>query len=166
MIQIRPIRESDAPGFNAAVDAVCREKRYLATLEGPPLESSIQFVACNVKAGHPQFVAEDAEGRIVGWCDAIPGGAGTAHIGGLGMGVLKDFRGQGIGKRLLQATIDGARRIGLEKIELSVYSSNEAAIALYRSLGFVEEGLKKRGRLVEGIYDDVLLMALHLNGET
>ena len=133
-------------------------------MEGPPLESSIKFVAGNVKSGHPQFVAED-EGAIVGWCDAIPGESGRTHIGGLGMGILKDFRGQGIGKRLLQATIDEARRISLEKIELSVYSSNEAAIALYRKAGFVDEGLKKPGRLVEGIYDDVLLMALHLNGE-
>ena len=163
MITVRPIRETDAPGFHAAVDAVCRERRYLATLESPPLEKAPDFVKDNVERGYPQVVANQ-DGKIVGWCDAIPGDAGRAHIGGLGMGVLKDHRGQGIGERLLEATIDGARRFGLQKIELSVYSSNEPAIALYRKLGFVEEGLKKRGRLVDGIYDDVLLMALHLVG--
>ena len=52
--------------------------------------------------------------------------------------------------------------MGLEKIELSVYCSNVAAINLYRNLGFEEEGRKKRGRLVDGSYDDVLLMALDL----
>lgn len=161
MITIRPIREIDAPGFHAAVDAVCRERRYLATLESPPLEKAADFVKNNVERGYPQVVA-DQDGKIVGWCDAIPGNVGRNHIGGLGMGVLKAHRGQGIGERLLEATIDGARRFGLQKIELSVYSSNEPAIALYRKLGFVEEGLKKRGRLVDDIYDDVLLMALHL----
>jgi len=45
---------------------------------------------------------------------------------------------------------------------LGVFSSNEPAIALYRSLGFQEEGRKKRGRFVDGIYDDVILMALEL----
>jgi len=159
MIKIRPIRESDAPGFHATLDAVAREKRYLATVEGPSLERVEKFVADNVKNGHAQFVA-DLHGKVVGWCDAMPGDAGRAHIGCLGMGILRDYRGQGIGKRLLQATIDAVWLRGLEKIELSVYSSNEPAIALYRSLGFVEEGIKKRGRLVEGIYDDVLLMAI------
>lgn len=76
------------------------------------------------------------------------------------MGVLKDHRGQGIGRRLLEATIERTWAIGIQKIELSVYSSNEPAIQLYKKQGFVEEGVKKRGRLVDGIYDDVVLMAL------
>lgn len=164
MTEIRPIRESDAAAFHAAVDAVCRERRFLATLEGPPLEKTTAFVTGNVKNGLPQFVA-DKGGKIVGWCDAIPGDGGRAHIGGLGMGVLKEHRGKGIGQRLLEATIKGARAMGLEKIELSVYFSNFPAIALYRKAGFEEEGVKKRGRLVDGIYDDVVLMALHLTGQ-
>ena len=163
MITIRPIRESDAPGFRATLDAVCREKRYLATLVAPPLEKVEAFVNDNVKNGYAQFVA-DLDDKIVGGCDAIPADGGRSHLGDLGMGVLAEFRGQGIGKQLLQATIDKVRESGLEKIELSVYSSNEPAIALYRSLGFVEEGRKRRGRLVEGIYDDVLVMGLLLSG--
>jgi len=78
------------------------------------------------------------------------------------MGVLKNRRGNGIGGRLIEAAISGAKARGLEKIELSVYSSNQVALALYRSFGFREEGKRLRGRLVDGIYDDVLLMALDL----
>ena len=58
MTEIRPIRESDAAAFHAAVDAVCRERRFLATLEGPPLEKTTAFVTGNVKNGLPQFVAD------------------------------------------------------------------------------------------------------------
>lgn len=163
MIVIRPIRAEDAASFHAVLDAVCRERRYLATFEAPPLERVREFVAGTVKAGHPQFVAEDA-GRIVGWCDAISGDAttGVQHIGRLGMGLLPEYRNRKIGRRLIEATLDRCRALGLEKVELTVYASNAPALALYRRLGFVEEGRKVRGRLVDGVYDDVLLMALFL----
>jgi len=134
-------------------------------LEGPPIEQVEAFVASSVRAGYPQFVAEE-DGRIVGWCDALPGPAafGMAHVGRLGMGVLNGHRGRGIGRLLLGAAVEGARGLGLQKIELDVFSSNEPAIALYRSFGFHEEGRRRRGRFVDGVYDDVLLMALDLNG--
>jgi|CZKI01.1.fsa_nt_gi protein-S-isoprenylcysteine O-methyltransferase Ste14/ribosomal protein S18 acetylase RimI-like enzyme len=163
MIAIRQIREEDAPAFREVLDAVCRERRYLAMLEAPPAERVQSFLASNVRSGHPQLVAEE-DGKIVGWCDAIPGPAesGTAHIGRLGMGVLIGYRGRGIGRMLAEAAIGRARQLGLEKIELDVFSSNGPAIALYRGLGFCEEGRRKRGRFVDGTYDDVLLMALDL----
>ena len=48
----------------------------------------------------------------------------------------------------------------LTRIELEVYASNSAAIALYRRFGFSEEGLKRRARFLDGQYQDILLMAL------
>jgi ribosomal protein S18 acetylase RimI-like enzyme len=162
-IAVRQIREEDIPEFREVLDSVCRERRHLAMLEAPPIERVQSFVASNIVAGNPQFVAEE-NGRIVGWCDVTPGSAavGMAHVGRLGMGVLTGYRGRKVGRRLINATVEKARMLGLEKIELGVFSSNEPAIALYRSLGFQEEGRKKRGRFVDGIYDDVILMALEL----
>ncbi len=60
-----------------------------------------------------------------------------------------------MGQRLLEATIEMSGTSKLEKIELSVYASNIPAIRLCRKLGFEEEGLEKRGRLVDGVYDDM-----------
>jgi ribosomal protein S18 acetylase RimI-like enzyme len=107
-------------------------------------------------------VAVDA-GAVVGWCDAIPGDAGAAHVARMGMAVAKPYRGQGIGRRLMEAVIEKARQNGIEKIELSVYASNLGAVALYVSAGFATEGKKLRGRLVDGSYDDVVLMGLFLS---
>lgn len=163
MPTIRPIALEDAARFRETLDVVCSERKYLAAVEAPPLAEVGKFVAANVQAGHAQFVAE-ADGRIVGWCDALPGtvGAGTPHVGRLGMGVLPAYRGKKIGARLLEATLAAARRQGLERIELSVYAANAPAVALYRKFGFEIEGVKKRGRLMDGVYDDVILMALAL----
>jgi ribosomal protein S18 acetylase RimI-like enzyme len=76
--------------------------------------------------------------------------------------VLIGYRRRKIGRLLLDATIERAREFGLQKIELEVFSSNEAAVGLYRSFGFYEEGRKRRGRFVDGNYDDILMMALEL----
>ena len=60
------------------------------------------------------------------------------------------------------ATLQGAREKGLERVELEVFASNRPAIRLYESLGFVVEGIKRRGRKLDGAYDDVLEMTLFL----
>jgi ribosomal protein S18 acetylase RimI-like enzyme len=163
MILIRPAREGDGTAFHALLDAVARERRFLAALEAPSLERMQEFVDNNAKKGLPQFFAFDGD-QLVGWCDAIPGdvSGGSPHVSRLGMGVAKTHRGRGIGRQLMEVTIARCRELGLEKIELGVYSSNEPAIALYRKLGFRDEGRRIRSRLVDGIYDDVIAMGLFL----
>jgi ribosomal protein S18 acetylase RimI-like enzyme len=53
-----------------------------------------------------------------------------------------------------------AKRVGIEKVVLSVYPRNDAAIRLYRSLGFLEEGrLARHSRKTYG-YEDEILMAV------
>jgi ribosomal protein S18 acetylase RimI-like enzyme len=161
-IPIRPIRETDALSFRAALDAVCRERRYLARAEAPPIEKVRAFVEGNIRAGIPQFVAEDG-GAVVGWCDAIPDARfGHTHVAVLGMGVLAAYRGRKIGFHLLEAVIAATRRRQIEKIELVVRASNQPALALYRKVGFQTEGTKQRGILVDGQYDDLVLMGLFL----
>lgn len=163
MTIVRPITDRDISPFRNVLDRVCRERKYLAQLEAPSMERVAAFVRSNIQSGYPQFVAEDGT-EIVGWCDAIPGDelSGTRHVARLGMGLLPSHRGQNIGRRLIEATIERAKEIGMEKIELTVHASNVSAIALYRRVGFLEEGRRIRAWLVDEIYDDILLMAKNL----
>jgi ribosomal protein S18 acetylase RimI-like enzyme len=78
------------------------------------------------------------------------------------MGVRFEWRRQGIGHRMLGACLTLARKAGIEKVELEVFSDNLGAVRLYNSFGFNQEGLKIRGRKLEERYQDVLLMALWL----
>lgn len=159
-VSIVPIAEQHIAGFHKAVDIVSRERKYLAFLEGPPLEQAREFVLNNIAKGYPQLVAM-AGGHVVGWCDIIPNNRPVhAHCGTLGMGVLPDFRGQGIGKALIADTIEAAGQFGLVRIELHVYAGNVVAKALYEKLGFQHEGIMKDACLIDGRYLDVHMMAL------
>jgi len=161
MSQIVPIAEDHIAGFRAAVDVVARERKYLAFLAAPSLADVTRFVRDNIAHGYPQFVVVSA-GTVVGWCDVLPNRSRVvyAHCGSLGIGLLPKFRGQGIGRRLMQRTIDAAFAFGLTRIELTVREDNVNAIALYKSLGFDIEGLHQNAVCIDGQYQNLHSMAL------
>jgi len=162
-IRVAPIAEADAGSFHACLDAVARERRFLALLEAPPLASTRGFVADNVAKGVPQVVAKDGP-QVVGWCDIRPGWPDTLrHCGSVGMGLLPAYRGQGIGRRLLEACLVAARQAGITRVELEARADNDAALRLYTRMGFAHEGTKRRGMKVDGQYVDTLSMALFLD---
>lgn len=159
MPQILPIALEHIAGFREALGAVARERAWLAHIDTPASEWASTFVTNNIALGHAQFVAVEAD-KVVGWCDILPNPRpGFQHSGSVGMGVLREWRGQGLGEALLAACIEKASAKGLTRIELEVYTDNAAAIALYRKLGFVEEGLKRRARILDGRTQDLLVMA-------
>lgn len=159
-VTIEHIRPEHIEGFNRAVDVVARERKYLAFLEGPPLAMSRNFVLNNIANGNPQFVALSGD-DVVGWCDVTRFTRPLhAHGGTLGMGLLPAFRGQGLGRSLIETTLADARRFGLTRIELTVHAGNARAIALYERAGFKTEGVKKDAVLIDASYTDVILMAI------
>jgi len=165
-VAIRPIALGDAAGFRACLTVVMAERKYLGYLEPFSFTHTATFVAENIERGNPQLVADDA-GQIVGWCDVRRESVPTyAHEGSLGMGLLPDYRGHGLGERLLRATLDAACRAGFERVSLSVYASNTRAMALYRKVGFVLEGTRVRGRKVDGEYDDIHMMAYFMDNRS
>jgi RimJ/RimL family protein N-acetyltransferase len=162
-ILIRPITGSDADiaGFRAALDEVARERSYLLMTQAPPLERSVAFVAENIATGNPQFIALDGE-RVVGWCDVLRGVRETTrHVGTLGMGVIASHRGNGLGQRLITETIAAARQGGFSRIQLGVFATNARAVALYRKVGFIEEGVRRRAvRIGDTLHDEILMAVL------
>jgi len=87
------------------------------------------------------------------------------HVGGLGMTVSTDWQGKGIGSLLMSGVLDWADNwVGLLRIELTVYTDNARAIALYEKFGFVREGTHRAYALRAGHYVDAHAMArLHPN---
>jgi ribosomal protein S18 acetylase RimI-like enzyme len=160
-IEIVPIAEGHIEGFHRALDIVARERRYLAFLEAPPIEATRSFVLDNIKRGHPQFVAVAANSEVVGWCDVTPMSRPTqAHRGVFGVGLLPQFRGRGIGAKLTRSALAAARAFGLHRVELTVREPNTGAIELYKKEGFEIEGMQRDAVLVDGVYENVVCMAV------
>jgi ribosomal protein S18 acetylase RimI-like enzyme len=160
-IEIVPIAEHHIDGFHRALDIVARERRYLAFLEAPPIAATRTFVLDNIKRGHPQFVALSA-GEVVGWCDVTPASSRPihAHRGVLGIALLQQFRGKGIGTKLIRSSLVAARAFGLHRVELTVREDNSSAIELYKKVGFEIEGVQRDAVLVDGVYENVVCMAV------
>jgi RimJ/RimL family protein N-acetyltransferase len=163
----RAVRAGDAEGYHACIDRVARARIYIGITEAFPLEEARTFVADMIARDLPFYVAEAPGGQVVGWCDIgmpkpRPERPGFAHIGHLGMGIDADYRGRGLGERLVRAALAHASRIGLERVELQVFPSNTAARALYQKAGFDVEGVKRRARKLDGRYEDLVQMAILL----
>jgi RimJ/RimL family protein N-acetyltransferase len=158
-IKIVPIAPEHVEGFWNVLDIVARERKYLVFTEAPPIASTREFVMNNIAARNPQLVAL-AAGEVVGWCDVRRDHwPAHAHCGTLGMGILPAFRGQGLGKQLMQATLDAAHIEGFVRVELTAHADNLRAIALYEKLGFVHEGLTRDSVCIDGRFVDSIAMA-------
>jgi RimJ/RimL family protein N-acetyltransferase len=160
---IRDTLPEDAKAVSVLVDAVARERRFLAGTSGFSEESTAAFIA-SVRAAKGVHLIALVDETVVGWCDIAPASQeGMTHVGKLGMGVKAGLRGQGIGPGLLKAAMNRAFTQGLERIELEVFRSNDSAIRLYEAHGFVREGVKVGARKLDGRTDDILLFAAFKN---
>lgn len=114
----------------------------------------------NAKACSIGLVAE-VDGRIICYAGgASPHFKRMAHHAEFGLAILEAYWGQGVGRRVCQCIEDWGRSVGLRKMYLRVFSHNDRGIALYRSLGYVEEG-RLKGDLLrhDGTYGDTIVMA-------
>ncbi|WFP49668.1 GNAT family N-acetyltransferase [Methylomonas sp. EFPC3] len=86
------------------------------------------------------YVAETV-GDIIGFCVLVGNQQRrNAHTASLVIGVVKSHWRHGAGAKLLEAVIGKADTAGIERIELTVRTDNQAALALYQKFGFAIEG--------------------------
>jgi RimJ/RimL family protein N-acetyltransferase len=147
-------------GYHQIWDYVARERKYFSIFEVPHLTRTREFLLADIAKGHARFVGV-VDGEVAGWCEIIPfSHPAHAHVGELDIALLPPFRGRGLGKALMEVTVREALRSGLTRIKLGVFSDNARAIALYEKTGFVREGVLRDHVLIDGRYQDLIMMAM------
>lgn len=87
------------------------------------------------------------------------------HVGDIGIAIQDGWREAGPGCRMMERILEWMRVRGFAKAELAVFATNRRARRLYESLGFVEEGVRRRHVRIRGEYVDEILMGLWLGPE-
>jgi ribosomal protein S18 acetylase RimI-like enzyme len=155
-LEVRPGRPEDARALAELFAAVAEERDGIASEPPVDVDARTERFAASID----DVIVAVGAGDIVGWLHIE---AARFGVGELGMAVSKPWRGRGVGSALLAAEIEKARGEGLHKLSLEVFAHNEAAIALYRKLGFVEEGRRvKHYRRASGELWDSIVMGLLL----
>ncbi len=80
------------------------------------------------------------------------------QLGEIGVAVIKEYWGCGIGSALIDSLIDFAEQTSLEILTLEVLASNYRAIDLYRKFGFCEIGRSSQWINQDGKYYDTIVM--------
>ena len=156
------IRRAEPDDFEGVWRTYQDESAYSGTLQLPfpsrevwrkrlaePAEGDFLLLAC---------AGEDIVGNA--GLHTIGKSPRRAHAMHLGMTVRNDWQGKGVGTALMHAIVDLADNwLNIFRIELTVYTDNERAIALYRKFGFETEGTHKAYALRAGEYVDAYSMA-------
>ena len=138
-------------GAQPPFDRADRRERLLADLAR---ERATSFVA---------VADEDGQERVVGHLHLHVAPYGVADFG---MCVAPEHRGRGVGRALVAAAIEAARRLGAHKVTLQVWPHNGPARRLYRRFGFVDEGrLRRHYERRNGELWDAIVMGLVLDEE-
>ncbi|MCL6675013.1 GNAT family N-acetyltransferase [Streptomyces panaciradicis] len=126
----------------------------------PPYESFY-----NERFGPRDHLVAELDGTVVGYVRlGYPTPlACNAHVRQIqGLVVSEEARGGGVGRALLRAVREEARRQGARRLTLRVLGHNAPARRLYEAEGFVVEGVLPGEFLLQGAYVDDVLMGCSL----
>jgi ribosomal-protein-alanine N-acetyltransferase len=141
-IRLRAMTEADV----AAVIAIEHSAYAFPWSEGI-------FVDC-LRVGYGCCVLE-LEYAVIGY-GVVAAGAGEAHL--LNLCVREEFRGRGLGRRLLEALLEQAVQAGARIAFLEVRPANIGAIRLYEHAGFHQIGIRRGYYQSEGGREDAIVM--------
>ncbi len=158
MFAIRPAKLEDV----TAITEIYNEAilTTVATFDIEPktdAEQSVWFA--NHSSKNPILVAE-SDGTVVGWASLSEWSDRCAYsdTAEISLYVKQEFRGKGIGRRLLEDIIEEGEKVGLHTVIARITKGNEESIHLHESVGFEHIGIMREVGRKFGKLLDVCLM--------
>jgi RimJ/RimL family protein N-acetyltransferase len=164
-ITLRSAVPEDGAEIIEVVRQIFRSSAHLLTEESEftmTPEQEGEFLKTYLEHPDRIYLVPVVEGRIAGMVNFIAGQRRrNSHQGKLGISILPQFQGRGVGRALMQTLMNWlADHPKVETVRLEVHARNEIAIKMYKSFGFHEEGREVRGvKFSDGTYDDTIVMA-------
>lgn len=163
MITLREIREEDSAALLQLNKMLDRESKFML-LEADERklteEQQREMLRDIIRSDNSHIFVAEAEGQLVGRLSVMGGNTRRIrHRAEIVIGILQEYGGQGIGRKLFEMAERWRQNTALIRLELTVMTHNSRAIALYKKMGFTIEGLKKHSMKVDGRYVDEYLMA-------
>lgn len=125
------------------------------------VEQEADFLQGVIDSANTVMIVCEVDGKIAGNCQvAFKNRVRSCHRGSIGIALLQEFWGLGIGTLMLKELISIAcARGGIMQLELEVIEGNERAMGLYRKMGFRVVGEKPNAIRLE---DGTLLKEYHM----
>ncbi len=158
-IIVRAVEPDDFEGIRETMSQPLAQANTLQ-LPMPSVEMWRKRLA-DPQPDHKSLVAW-LDGKIVGNAGIHPTGPSLRrrHAFAIGMAVHDAYHRRGVGSALMAAIVDlGENWMQATRLELTVYTENEGAIALYKKFGFEIEGTLRRYAMRDGVYVDSYTMA-------
>jgi putative acetyltransferase len=156
------VRSAEARDADA-LQAIFAAPRAMAGTLQLPYPSAALWARRLADAGADDcLLVAEVGGEVVGNLGLHPASKSPRrrHAAAIGMAVRDDWQRRGVGTALLVAGVDLADKwLGYARLELTVYTDNAAAVALYRKFGFEIEGTARGYALRDGVLVDAFMMA-------
>jgi L-amino acid N-acyltransferase YncA len=153
-VRIEPMADAHAGAVLAIYQAGIEEGNATFETRTPGWPA---FTAARLP-GH-RFVAT-AAGQVTGWVAASAASSCCLYAGVVehSVYVRPGARGQGTGRRLLDALITSTEAAGIWTIQSGIFPENAASLALHRTAGFRDVGIRERIGEHHGRWRDVLFI--------
>jgi L-amino acid N-acyltransferase YncA len=162
-VTIRQAREDDLTGLVGAIREAITDKTYI---EGETVADVVESENVLLRHNDLQkrvFFVATVHGDVVGWVHInAPEIEKLEHTAELTVGVIDEYRGRGIGSKLLDHGVDWALDNGFEKLYNSVPSVNTEAIEFLEARGWETEAVREKHYKIDDEYVDEVMMAMTL----
>lgn len=132
----------------------------IATLETDTKDYTYMKDWLDKHNGRYNVIVAEQEGKIVGWASINQYNNRSAYDGvaDISVYISREYRGKGIGKRLLSELENIAKENGFHKMVLFTFPFNQLGQRLYKKMGFREVGVFKNQGILDGNFVDVMAM--------
>ncbi|MFC0560140.1 GNAT family N-acetyltransferase [Halalkalibacter alkalisediminis] len=161
-MEIREASPKDAERFISLIQKVEAEAEFMLMEPGErkmTIEQQRKFLQQMNKTNNSIILVADKESELVGYVIAIGGNTKrNKHSAYLVIGVIKEYRGHGIGTKLFQQLEKWAITNQMYRLELTVVTENERGLSLYMKRGFEIEGTKRNSLMINGtLYSEYIM---------